>query len=83
MKMSQDNSRTFLDDAELKRLTGRIRAPAQFRILQERGIPAILDGNGKPIVLRSAIEDKMGGKPRNTKKSMQTPNWDALDVTRS
>lgn len=50
---------TFLDDAELEKLTGRKMKKYQIAALRQMGIPFFVNATGHPVVTRSAIE---GGK---------------------
>ena len=52
----------FLTPAEVKDLTGRTYFAAQRAVLKERGIRFIVDGDGRPKVLRASIEHKLNGK---------------------
>ncbi len=46
----------FLDDDELRELTGKQRRNAQIRVLRSRKYPFDLDGNGRPLVARRYVE---------------------------
>lgn len=56
------DAETFLTRHELARLTGKVYAPAQKRVLDARKIRYEQDHKGRPIVLRAAIERKLLGK---------------------
>jgi len=43
-------------------LTGRQRRAAQLRWLQRREYPHELDADGRPLVLRSYVERRLGGR---------------------
>jgi hypothetical protein len=47
----------FLDDNDLKRLTGYKRPADQARWLEEHGIPFILNRLGRPVVRRDMQTD--------------------------
>lgn len=46
----------FLDAADLVTLTGYKRAAAQARWLETKGIPFILNSQGRPVVRRDMLE---------------------------
>lgn len=65
----------FLTPMEVKQLTGKCFAATQCAVLRERGIKFILDGNGKPKVLRAEIERRLGSE----QASAQTePNFNVF-----
>lgn len=68
---------TFLTDDEVRRLTGRRYANAQFKRLALIGIPAVPDADGRPIVLRLAAEARMGA-PAERKRT--GPDWSAMNA---
>lgn len=49
-------SGTFLDDAEVEKLTGRKMKGHQIAALRKMGIPFFVNAIGHPVVTRSAIE---------------------------
>ena len=51
----------FLTEDELRELTGRERPSAQTRWLTAQRWPFALDSSGRPKVLRSVVETKLGG----------------------
>ena len=51
----------FLSDEDVQRLTGRTRPSAQCRWLLANGYPHEINGLGKPLLLRSVIEQRLGG----------------------
>lgn len=53
----------FLDDEDLRRLTGYKRAPAQARWLESNGIPFILNRLGRPVVRREALSELRSPEP--------------------
>jgi len=59
-------------------LTKRRRHSAQFRVLNALGIPARPDGDGAPIVLRSAVEAVLG-VPGDSRERAAEPDWEALE----
>lgn len=56
-------STTFLDQDELCALTGRARRALQIQALKNMGIPFFVNGVGRPVVTRSAIEGKATAQP--------------------
>jgi len=51
----------FLTAAEIRRLTKRKKRDAQIRVLKARRIRYTEDGDGRPVVLRAAVERKLLG----------------------
>ena len=62
----------FISQSEIQVLTGLRQPSAQRRHLTRVGIPFTKDIAGRPIVLRSALE--------NPKANSNQPNWDALRI---
>jgi hypothetical protein len=52
------SQRTFLDDEELRVLTGRARKAWQIAALRTMGVPFLINACGKPVVTRIAIEGR-------------------------
>lgn len=48
--------RIFLNESEIRTLTGRVRYTAQIRALIGMGVEHVVRPDGKPIVLRSHVE---------------------------
>ena len=65
----------FLTADELRQLTGLKRKGDQARFLRGQGYAVELDANGRPLVLRSAVEARMGAVPV---AKQAEPNWEAL-----
>lgn len=57
---------TFLTPEEVRRITGKKYAPAQRRVLMERGIRFTPDGDGKPVVMRAHVERRLLGYVETT-----------------
>lgn len=55
----------FLDQDQLKRLTGRSRPAEQMEYLRRNGIPFKPDADGKPVVLVAAVNAALGGTAAN------------------
>jgi hypothetical protein len=66
---------TFLTDAEVERLVGTPRKGRQIAWLSERGYPLEVNEAGRPVVLRSVVLARLGGKA-DTKR--RTPNFGAI-----
>jgi hypothetical protein len=69
----------FLTQADLVQLTGRKRKSDQRRWLIKRGYPFELTADGRPVVLRAAVEARFGVRVR----AHNTPNWEALDGSKA
>ena len=65
----------FLTPAELADLTGLKRPGAQYRWLHAEGWPVKLDARGRPLLLRSVVEARLGAVPVHKQAA---PNWEAL-----
>nr|WP_140628836.1 DUF4224 domain-containing protein [Methylibium rhizosphaerae] len=52
------DSSPFLDDADLKRLTGRCQKSRQIEWLRSAGIPFRINATGHAVVLWSALQGK-------------------------
>ena len=68
----------FLTTDDLFILTGYQRPSAQRRWLEQNGWKFEIDGNGRPVVLRSHAEEHMGSPVKNRTIA---PNFDALTRT--
>lgn len=65
----------FLDDTALRKLTGYKVARLQIDQLRRMGVPFFVNGAGKPVVPRAAVE---GSKPKQPKpESGWQPKWAA------
>lgn len=62
---------TFLTDDEVKHLTGKQRWSAQVKALVAMRIAFERRPDGKPVVLRSAVQ------AGNDEKQTNGPNWNA------
>ena len=65
-------SSPFLIKSEVCRLTCRVRAVAQCRLLDRMSIPYIRDGDGWPLVKREYMYGK-GARPAEFQ-----PNWKTM-----
>ncbi len=66
----------FLTTAELQELTGRKQAGAQERALAHMGITCRRRPDGSVVVLRSHVDDIMGGSAKPTKRAEVELNWE-------
>jgi hypothetical protein len=66
----------FLDSTEMHDLTGYVRHADQRRWLTDRGWTFEQNANGRPIVLRSHAESRMGGD--TGKQAEKRPNFTAI-----
>lgn len=69
---------TFLTSGEMIELTGRKRWTAQIATLRAKGIEHIIRTDGKPLVLRAYLYERMGAHPRTLNASPE-PDWSAVD----
>lgn len=60
-------SSTFLSPEEIKQLTGRSYIKLQIEALSKMGLPFFVNGIGRPVVTRSAVEGR-GAAPAPQKK---------------
>ena len=67
----------FLTETELQQLTGRVRASAQIRWLQQNGYRHTVNALGDPVVAIAEASRKLVGG--DVKKRSQAPNWDAMN----
>lgn len=66
----------FLEEDDLIRLTGYVRPSAQRRWLLHNGFPHAINGMGKPLLLTSVVQDRLGETVKPNKNKL---NWDAID----
>lgn len=64
----------FLSAADLHALTGRKRKDGQRAWLTEHGYKFELTADGRPVVLKAAVEDRLGGTTRGRRE----PDWGIL-----
>lgn len=64
-------SDTFLSRGELKEFTGRSYVKLQIEALRQMGVPFFVNGIGRPVVTRSAIEGRAGVVAAPPKKAWQ------------
>lgn len=62
-------SAMFLEPNEIKMLTGRSYIRLQIVALKQMGIPFFVNGVGRPVVARSAVEGKGSSNPVPQKKT--------------
>ena len=51
----------FLSSEDLEALTGWKRPKEQIKFLKDQAIPHLINAAGKPVVLRSVIDKRLGG----------------------
>ncbi len=68
----------FLNPAELKQLTGKIRGLDQTVELNKMRIPHDVRGDGEVLVSRSFMEKRLGGVIAESAKQRSKPNFDHL-----
>lgn len=61
--MTARDADTYLSVAEIRRLTGKVYAKVQVRVLAERGWAFTIDGDGLPLVLRAYHDQQLGMAP--------------------
>lgn len=61
----------FLTRDEIVKLTGRTKYSCQLVVLRQRGIPHDEDGDGRPVILHSALHEHMMGR----KAKSTGPDW--------
>ena len=71
---------TFLDPAEIKGLTDKIKRPAQVKVLNAMGIQHRVRPDGSVAILRAHITKVFDGNPEAARKTTKTaqPNWAAI-----
>lgn len=62
-------SDTFLRPDEIRALTGRAHIDLQIKALAQMGVPYFINGVGRPVVTRSAIEGRNSGAAPKQKKT--------------
>jgi hypothetical protein len=66
-------SDTFLKAEEIKVLTGRAHIALQIKALSAMGIPFFVNGIGRPVVTRAAIEGRGGAAATTPQKKPWVP----------
>lgn len=56
-------SMTFLDNEEIRELTGRAHKELQIKALSKMGVPYYVNAVGRAVVARSAIEGRTAAPP--------------------
>lgn len=62
---------TFLERGEIKDLTGRSHIELQIAALKQMGIPFFVNGIGRPVVARAAIEGRAAATAKAPKKAWE------------
>ena len=69
----------FLTRQQLRELTGTSHKSKQLEWLADRQYAFELDRNGRPVVLRSHVEQKLGGgSAAPASSAVSEPDWGAL-----
>ena len=77
-------TKMFLDASEMRELTQRSQHASQLRVLRLMGIEHRSRPDGSIAVLRSHIENVLGGGAKISKNLANSePNWSALNATRT
>lgn len=77
-------TKMFLDTSEIRELTQRSRHASQVKVLRSMGIEHRSRPDGSVAVLRSHVEDVLGGGAKISRKLANTePNWSALHAART
>jgi hypothetical protein len=63
----------FLDDAELRQLTGRRHKSRQIEWLKAEGVPFRVNATGHPVVTRSAVDGRPAAAPAPAPSQGWTP----------
>lgn len=58
----------FMTQEEVADLTGRTRASAQIRWLDEHQLAYVIDANGRPKVLRDVVLSRLGSRQQQKKE---------------
>ena len=69
----------FLDIDTLKVMTKYCRAKNMCNFFKERGYKFDVDRYGYPLVLKSAVEKRLGESIESGIKKINEPDFDALD----
>lgn len=71
----------FLTEEEIRELTGKTRRSSQAKVLNTLGIVHKIRPDGSLVVLRSHVEQQLGGRAPPAKKEKEyEPNWAFLDA---
>lgn len=68
----------FMSHEDLTKLTGYKLGKCQIKWLRENGIYPLVGADGKPKVLISVVEQKMGALPGSSTRRRTEPNVDGL-----
>ena len=77
-----DAPSTFYSYDDLVQLTGKKRHSTQRAELNKLGIVHKVRSDGSLLVLRSHVEQLLGGNATPAKKPEPVPNWDAMYAPR-
>lgn len=71
----------FLTREEVAALTARVQHSAQRKVLNIMGIEYRMRPDGSIVVLRTHVEQVLGGFPTSRKGTVIEPNWGALNAS--
>lgn len=77
---SQYEESPFLRAEEIRGVTGRVRYRAQIRWFQNNGVVALQDADGRPVVSRAALSEKLGATDRTKGVRATEPNWSEINA---
>ena len=69
----------FLDESELRELTGRVQRRSQMQWLEWNGWKYAIRADGRVMVAREQFELKMLDKPTKPRECEVEPDWDAMN----
>lgn len=70
----------FLEEEEIRQLTGRKARSAQATTLKSMGIAHKVRADGSLVVLRSHIEKTLDGLPEKSRVKEWQPDWSSLNA---
>lgn len=71
----------FLNEEEVREMTGRVQRNAQAKMLRSLGIIFKTRADGTLLVLREHVEKELGGKVDAKRKAKDfQPNWNAANA---
>lgn len=71
----------FLDNDEIRELTGRVQYRAQAKMLRSLGLTHKIRADGTLLVLRAHVERELGGAPSAAARKREfVPNWSAANA---
>ena len=68
----------FLNPAEIKQLTGKMKGSEQHRVLNQMGIQHIQRADGEILISKSHMEKLLDGTVKESAKKRSEPNYGSL-----